>query len=197
MSLKNSYTTSDYVPWDIAMDLVRKLYDDGDFRMSLFIGCGCFFGLRVSDLRCITWEQIFRKDEFVVYEYKTGKRRVVRINRGFQSHIERCHWAMKVKDDSRPCFLSRYGSLMSTQMLNRILKKIRRKYDLPVNNFSTHSLRKTFSRQVYESENAQGRGEMALLKLSELLNHSSPAITRRYIGLRQQELGEMYDSLKF
>ena len=197
MSLKNSYTTSDYIPWDTAMNLVKKLYEDGDFRMSLFIGCGCFFGLRVSDLRCITWTQILHQEEFVVYEYKTGKRRVVRINRNFRGHIERCHAAMRIKDNTRPCFLSRYGSLMSTQMLNRILKKIRRKYDLPVNNFSTHSLRKTWARQIYNNENAQGRGEMALLKLSELMNHSSPAITRRYIGLRQQELGEMYDALKF
>lgn len=29
--------------------LVRKLYRDGDYRMSLLIGCGAFFGLRISD----------------------------------------------------------------------------------------------------------------------------------------------------
>ncbi len=179
------------------MNLVRNLYDDGNFRMSLFIGCGCFFGLRVSDLRCITWTQILHREEFVVYEYKTGKRRVVRVNRSFQRHIEDCHRAMHVRDDSRPCFLSRYGGLMSTQMLNRILKKIKNRYHLPVSNFSTHSIRKTWARKIYENENAEGRGEMALLKLSELMNHSSPAITRRYIGLRQQELEEMYDSLRF
>ena len=64
-------------------------------------------------------------------------------------------------------------------------------------NFSTHSLRKCWARQVYENENAMGRGEMALLKLSELMNHSDPSITRRYIGLRQQELEELYENLHF
>ena len=38
---------------------------------------------------------------------------------------------------------------------------------------------------------------MALLKLSELMNLSAPNITRIYIGLRQQELGAVYDSFEF
>lgn len=197
MSAKNSYTTADYLPWDTAMSLIRKLYKDGDYRMSLLIGCGCFFGLRISDLRCLRWNQILERDEFTVYEYKTGKRRVVRINKGFQEHIRKCYDAMEVRDDESACFQNRYGGLMSVQMLNRLLKGIKKKYELDVPNFSMHSLRKCWARQVYENENAMGRGEMALLKLSELMNHSDPDITRRYIGLRQQELEEVYDCLKF
>jgi hypothetical protein len=38
---------------------------------------------------------------------------------------------------------------------------------------------------------------MALIKLSEIFNHSSPMITRRYLGLRAQELEEVYNSLHF
>ena len=41
------------------------------------------------------------------------------------------------------------------------------------------------------------QSEMALIKLSELFNHSTPQITRRYLGLRQEELLEVYDSLTF
>ena len=66
------------------------------------------------------------------------------------------------------------------------------RYHLPVGNFSTHTFRKTWARKIYENELREGRGEMALLKLSELLNHSSPAVTRIYIGLRQEELADMY-----
>ena len=197
MSQKHSYTTADYLPWDTAMALVRKLYRDGNYRMSLLIGCGCFFGLRISDLRQLTWRQILDKDEFVIYEQKTGKRRVIRVNKGFQGHIQDCHAAMKVRDDDRPCFLNRYGSIISLQMINREFKAIRVKYQLRIDNFSTHTMRKTWARKIYENENAEGRGDMALLKLSELMNHSAPNITRRYIGLRQQELGEVYDSLQF
>ncbi len=197
MSQKHTYTTADYITWDSATNLVRKLYRNSDYRMSLFIGCGIFFGLRVSDLLSLTWNQILDGDEFVLYEQKTGKRRVIRINSGFQAHAKDCFNALGIRDVNELCFLNRYGGLISLQMLNRHLKTIKTKYQLKINNFSTHSLRKTWARKVYENENVQGRGEMALLKLSEIMNHSSPTITRRYIGLRQQELGEVYDSLQF
>lgn len=197
MSLKHSYTTADYLPWETAVSLVRKLYKDGNYRMSLLLGCGFFFGLRISDLLTLSWAQILRQESFVVYEHKTGKRREIKINKGFQGHIQDCFDAMRIKDATKPCFLNRYGSILSLQMVNRELKTIKFKYRLAINNFSTHTMRKTWAREVWEQENAKGRGEMALLKLSELLNHSAPNITRRYIGLRQEELGEVYETLCF
>ena len=38
---------------------------------------------------------------------------------------------------------------------------------------------------------------MALIKLSEIFNHSSPMVTRRYLDLRVQELNAVYESLDF
>lgn len=95
MSDRKLYTTADYVPWETAMTLIRQLYEDGDYRMSLLVGCGCFFGLRISDLRCLTWNQVLGSDEFTIWEQKSGKRRVIRVNAGFREHIRRCHDAMK------------------------------------------------------------------------------------------------------
>ena len=197
MSQKHAYTTADYLNWESATGLIRKLYRNEDYRTSLFVGCGIFFGLRASDLLSLTWKQILDAQEFVIYEKKTDKRRVIRINAGFQAHARDCYNALQIKDAEECCFLNRYGGLISLQMINRHFKDIKVKYQLKINNFSTHSLRKTWARKVYETENVQGRGDMALLKLSELMNHSSPSITRRYIGLRQQELGEVYDNLTF
>ena len=57
---------------------------------------------------------------------------------------------------------------------------------------SSHSLRKTFGRQVW---NNNGESDKALLYLSELFNHSSPAITKRYLGIRQEELDDIYMNL--
>lgn len=197
MSQKHSYTTADYLPWDTAMALVRKLYQNGNYRASLLLGCGFFFGLRASDLRKLSWDQILHQDEFVVYEQKTGKRRIIRINKGFQRHIGDCHTAMNIKDDSRPCFLNKFGSPISLQMINREFKTIRSKYQLKISNFSTHTMRKTWARKIWEVENAEGRGEQALTVLSEIMNHSSPAITRRYICLRQKELNAVWEDLFF
>ena len=195
MSAKHSYTTADYVEWDAAMNLIRRLFKDGNYTMSLLIGCGCFFGLRFSDLSQLRWEQLLGGDTFAIYERKTGKRREIRINKGFQQHVRDCHDALGIKDDTGPCFLSRFGSILSIQMVNRHFKVIKVKYQIKVRNFSTHSLRKTFGRKVVDMAGADA--EMALIKLSELYNHASPMITRRYLGLRQEELGEVYDSLSF
>lgn len=196
MALKNQYTTADYIEWDEAMNLVRRLYRDGDFRMSLLIGCGCFFGLRFSDLRTLRWEQVLSKEGvFFLIEQKTGKRREIKVNKGFQQHIRDCWRALGNPSLSQPCFLSKYGTVLTSQMVNRHLKRVKTVYQLKAKNVSTHSLRKTFGRRVVDM--AGPDAEMALIKLSELFNHSSPSVTRRYLGLRQEELGEVYERLMF
>lgn len=195
MSVRNSHTTADYLEWNTMLNLLRKLYRDGEYRMSLFIGCGCFFGLRVSDLRKLTWSMLLNDNKFILTEQKTQKRRVVKINTDFQKHNKQCYEALGVDNMEEACFLSRKGVVMSTQRINVKLKEIKKRYNLKIDNFSCHSLRKAFGRKVFESsgENAQ----MALVKLSELFNHSSVAITKIYLGLRQQELLETYDLLDF
>ena len=195
MSLKNSITTADYLPWDSMLNLVRRLYRDGDYRMSLLIGCGCFFGLRISDLLTLNWGMLLSGETFIVIEKKTGKRRVIRINPTFADHIAKCFKSLQITDDAELCFLSRNNTIYSVQYLNRRFKDIKRKYGLKIDHFSTHSLRKTFGRKVVES--AGMNAEMALIRLSELYNHRDVATTRRYLGLRQSELLETYDLLDF
>ena len=97
---------------------------------------------------------------------------------------------------SEKCFISRKNSVYSIQRINVLLKGIKVKYGLKsVKNFSSHSLRKTFGRHVYEM--ADTNGEMALVMLSELFNHSNIAITKRYLGLRKEEILHCYDLLEF
>ena len=50
MSEKFSQTTSDYLEWNQAMNLIRNLYNDEKYRMSLLISFGSFWGLRISDI---------------------------------------------------------------------------------------------------------------------------------------------------
>lgn len=195
MSVRNSHTTADYLDWNVMLNLIRKLYRDGDYRMSLFIGAGCFFGLRVSDLRKLTWSMLLEDDKFIINEQKTGKRRIIKINSDFQKHIKQCYEVLEISDMNEACFLSRKNTVMTTQRINVRLKEIKKRYNIKIDNFSCHSLRKAFGRKVFESsgENAQ----MALVKLSELFNHSSVAITKIYLGLREKELLETYDLLDF
>ena len=195
MSLKNSYTSSDYLHWDSATTLVRKLYRDKNYRISLLIGCGIFFGLRISDLLRLNWNMLLNKEaKFVMIEKKTGKRREVKINREFQKHIRDCRAALHIDDMDEPCFLSTKGKPYSVQWINLVFKELKDLYNLKIDNFSTHSLRKTFGRKVFESSD---NAELALVKLMELFNHSSVSITKRYLGLKQEEILQTYDCLSF
>jgi integrase len=195
MALKNTNTTSDYLEWDTMLSLVRRLYRDGNYRMSLLIGCGSFFGLRISDLRELTWSDLLDEDTITLNEIKTGKARTVKINSRFHEHIQDCYDSLGITDKSQKVFISRKGCVYSTQQINRLFKQMKSRYGLRVAHFSTHSLRKTFGRRVVEQAGVQS--EMALIKLSEIFNHSSPMVTRRYLGIRQQELYEVYDKLDF
>ena len=128
-------------------------------------------------------------------EKKTGKKRTLRINPQLQQHIVECYEQIQPISVKSPILVSQKGTIFTIQRINVILKEIKKKYRLKVKNFSCHSLRKTFGRQVYNmnSENS----ELALVKLMELFNHSSIAITKRYLGLRQEEILETYDVLSF
>ena len=195
MSLKYSTTTADYLVWSDAMNLIRKLAKDENYKMSLLIALGCFTGLRISDILALRWEQILCTEEFTIIEKKTGKKRVLRLNSQLQQHIQECYEHIQPIGQKAPILVSQKGTVFTIQRINVILKEIKRKYRLKVKNFSCHSLRKTFGRQVYNmnSENS----ELALVKLMELFNHSSLAITKRYLGLRQEEILQTYDCLCF
>lgn len=161
----------------------------------MLLACGAFWGLRIGDLRLLTWERIVDRETLIVIEQKTGKRRIITINKSLQKHIKACYMALGTPAPTQSCFLSRMGTTYSIQRLNGIFKELKERYGLPIEHFTTHSMRKTFGRQVVEK--AGNNAEMALIKLSEIFGHTSPAITRRYLGLRQQEIQETYNSLTF
>ena len=195
MSLKYSSTTADYLVWSDAMNLIRKLAKDGNYKISLLIALGCFTGLRISDILALRWKQILNTSEFTVIEKKTNKVRTIRINAQLGQHIKGGYEQEKPIGINSPILVSQKGTVFTIQRINVILKEVKKKYKLKIKNFSCHSLRKTFGRQVYNMNS--DNSELALVKLMELFNHSSVTITKRYLGLRQEELLNTYDCLSF
>lgn len=195
MSAKNSHTTADYIPWDSAVNVVHRLYKNEKYTMSLFIATGIFTGLRVTDLRALRWGDLMGEENIAVIEHKTKKRREIKLNHDFQQHVRDCYNALGIKNPNELCFLSQKGTVYSIQRLNILLKDIKKIYKLPIKNISCHSLRKTFSRRIYDM--AGDNKEEVLLYLSEILSHSSTQITRRYICLKQEHILQAYDLLTF
>lgn len=196
MSAKGSYTTAEPLDWDEAISLMNRLYKDGNYRIALLVGCGIFFGLRISDILRLKWCDLLEEDTFLIFEKKTGKRRIIKVNDTFKrTIIEPCFDKLRIKKMNELVFLSKIGKPYTADRLNVMFKSIKVKYRLSIKRFSTHSLRKTFAKRVYTM--AGVHSEDALVRLSEMLGHSSTEITRRYIGLTQQVMMDTYDMLTY
>ena len=191
----HEYRTSNALDWDTMLSVVRKLYRDGDYRLSLLIGCGAFFGLRISDTLSLTWSMLLNDDKFVLYEKKTNKRRVVKINKGFQKHIKDCYDALHITNEDEKCFLSRKKMVYSTQRINILLKEVKKKYNVRIEHFSTHSLRKCWALKIYKESGNDA--SLALQKLSLMMNHASVSVTRTYLGITESQMLDTYDLLDF
>ncbi len=196
---KKRITCSDYIDWEASQELAKLLYKDGDYTMSLLIVCGTHFGLRISDLNGLTWEQLLGAKPIMLSERKTGKQRVIPIAREVHNAACNCYVALGRPDPKSSAFAGRkYGSAMTTQWLNRKLKSIRDTYAdrIPhlgeTENISTHSLRKTFGRRVWNKAKDK---EAALVMLSEIFNHSKTSITKRYLGIRQDDINQVFLNL--
>ena len=136
MSKKFSTTTADYLEWDQMLNLVHKLYKDEKYKMSLFIALGCFWGLRVSDLATLKWEQILNVVEIIIIEKKTKKKRVININSQLQQLIKDCYEKIN-PIGFQYVFISQKKCVYTTQRLNVMLKEIKITYKLNIKNFST------------------------------------------------------------
>ena len=189
---------ADALDWDEAMELSRRLLADGRVREAMLIDCGCFLGLRISDLLQLRWDDILSGEVVSVVEQKTSKVRTMKVNPALKAFAAQCREKLQADGDDLIFNSQMYGGTkaMTRQRAAQILAKIARDYDIrSARHFSTHSLRKTFGRRVWLQECAAGNGEVALQLLSDVFGHSSVSITKRYLGIRQDEILSVYDKL--
>lgn len=194
-----SHSGADALDWDEAMSIIGQLKDDGHYRDAMLIASGCFLGLRISDLLHLRWIDLCSGKPISLEEKKTGKTRKLRVNPTLRSFTEECMDSLDVKDVDSLIFTSQMSGrrrAMTRQRASQILKEVAADYHVKsAETFSTHSLRKTFGRRVWLQECNKGKGDQALLLLCDVFGHSSVAITKRYLGIRQDEILSVYDSL--
>jgi integrase len=188
-------TTTSGMDWNQMLGLTQRLRQDKLYRDYVLITMGCYFGLRIGDLLSIRWRDIIDKDELDLTEQKTGKARQITINHKVQDAVTHYIKELRSSDRYSPndyIFANRWGEPVSISYINKRLKVIFKKYNVSVKNPSSHTLRKTFGKRIYESDS---KSERALIYLSEIFSHSSIAVTRRYIGITQEQIADVYLSL--
>lgn len=195
-TLKPGHKAADAMDWNEAMQLVSHLYDDGAYRNCMLIASGCYLGLRISDILRLKWKDLL-EEEVVIVEKKTGKERKLRINPGLQKYTRLCRKALGHPSEDAYIFVAEGKDVPITrQAVDLILKQIKVKYRIKsANVFSSHTLRKTFGRRVWQNECDKGRGDQALVLLCDVFGHTNVATTKRYLGIRQEEILSVYDSL--
>jgi integrase len=194
-----SHPAADALDWDEAMSLIKRLKADARYRDSMLIACGCFLGLRISDILRLKWNDVLQGKPITLIEKKTGKKRTMKVNPKLSSLARYCYKMLAVdnKDDYIFC-AQMYGPTtpMTRQRAAQILVDCKEKYDIrSAKVFSTHSLRKTFGRRIWMNECKKEHGDYALMLLQEIFGHSSAEITKRYLGIRQEEILSAYDQL--
>ena len=195
-TIRTNHNAADAMDWNEAMQVIDRMAADGKHRDALLIAAGCYLGLRVSDLLRLRWIDLLT-DEFVLTEQKTGKSRTLRVNANLQKFAAACRKALGHPAADAYVFVAEgKEEPVTRQAVDKILKMAKMKYHIKsAKNFSSHSLRKTFGRRVWLQECDRGRGDEALLLLADVFGHSNIAITKRYLGIRKEEILSVYDSL--
>jgi len=162
-----------------------------NYRNYALIVLGVCTALRISDLLRLTWNDVydFKAEAFrthvTITERKTGKQKAIALNR-------------KVIRALRLCLPSRRGDFIfannrknpapiSRTQAWRIIKAAADAVKV-TGAIACHSLRKTFGYLAWKS------GVLPVM-LMDLYNHSSFEITRRYLGIAQEDRDQVYLSL--
>ena len=152
--------------------------------------------LRISDILRLKWWDVydFELDKFrghiQLSEQKTGKDSRIYMNKNVVDALERYKRLLQREDEilyEQYIFEGYNGKQLSRVQAWRIIRKAAEECNLS-GVISPHSLRKTFGYQAWQ----QGIQPVMLM---EIYNHSSFAITKRYLGIQQDDRDEVFRNI--
>lgn len=174
--------------------LKQYFLERGEIRNYALIVMGLNTSLRISDILKLRWRDVYNyrtgcyKNHLTVIEKKTQKNNTVAINNAIMEALD------MLRNNDLPSselyiFTSQKGENQPITR-NRAFTIIKGAADTLgfEDNISCHSLRKTFGYQAWK----QGVPPALLMSI---YNHSSYEITKRYLGISQDERDEVFLNL--
>jgi len=145
-------------------------------------------GLRIQDLlaiRVAAVRGLKLGDRISIQEKKTGKPNVIIANKEIVAALEE-YLAFAQPEDRHYLFKSRKtaNSPLTTLSVTKKVKAWAAAINLK-GNFGAHTLRKTWT---YHQRREFG---VSWEVLAKRLNHSSPSVTRRYLGIQDEEVEQV------
>jgi integrase len=168
--------------------LMYQFLKGKDEKYALLFKFGLNTGLRISDMIPLKVKDLMDitmrfKEYLILREKKTGKEKKIKINDVLKKLVTEYIMNNALAYDSF-LFPSQKGGCIGRIQAYRVLKQ---SADfLYIQNFGTHSLRKTWGYWTYKMSHFN------IGLIMDTFNHSSQSITLRYIGVSQDQKDELY-----
>ena len=167
-------------------------------RNQLLIIIGLNTALRISDILSLKWEAVYDfdrkqfKSHIVLVEQKTDKNSMIFMNQNIRNALAEYKEYMRMQGKG----VRRYQYIFRTNSKNmpisrtqafRIIKEAADYNHIP-GIISCHSMRKTFGYHAWK----QGVSPVLLMNI---FNHSSYQITKRYLGIEQDDRDTIFENI--
>ena len=157
---------------------------------------GINMALRIGDMLRLTMDDIRKLDPdqptIRIVEQKTGKARKIVLNKSALAVVQR---RLEENPKHKWLFQSEATNLSKRQQQAINRRSVLRVFErvgqsvAPKVKLGTHSMRKTRGFALHQAG-------QSIEQISKILNHGSPAVTMRYIGLVQQDIDQSYIDLE-
>ena len=167
---------------------VRHYLEKGQLRNYALVVLGLHSALRISDLLRLRWEDVydfeggFFRSHIKLKESKTGKQAAVALNKAavvalrlYFPHRRGVFIFASSRKNASPI-----GRVQAYRIVRAAAEAVKLERCV-----SCHSLRKTFGYHAWHSG-------VAVAVIMDIYNHSSYEITRRYLGISQDDRDEVY-----
>lgn len=166
---------------------IEKMKQSLSGRDLLLFVFGINSSLRISDILSLKVGDVRNKTSLILFEKKTKKRKEFRFNQSLITALNEL--VPETASDDDWLFPSKRNAekpLDRTQAW-RNLNAAAKRAGITVN-IGTHTLRKTWAYHRYKAG-------YNVAQLMVALNHSSQTETLRYIGIEQEQIDDLYDSI--
>lgn len=173
--------------FDLILDIKDYLKGKKNQRDYLLFEFGLYSGLRISDILPLKVRDVRGATHLYLREKKTRKEKRLVINDELRKDINEY---VKGKKDYEYLFKSNKGNKpISRERAWQILNEVANffEYDHPI---GCHTMRKTFGYWMYLKNKD-------VATLMDIFNHSSEKITKRYIGVSQDDNEQKMKQLSF
>lgn len=178
----------------------KLMKKEGKLKELVLFEIGIKTGLRISDILKLTWNDVYSefgenptfRQSIVITEKKTGKSKQFRLSDSVKESVNQLI-GLDNPQKTTFIFISDSNSVTASksawtrQYVWQFLNDYGYRSGIK-EKIGTHTLRKTFGYHAYKNG-------VDLSLLMRIFNHSSQAVTLRYIGITQDQIDDVYINL--